>query len=480
MTQETFAQHAPALRRAGWAVLPSEGKSPLRKGFNKWRYPPGEKTVEQWARRAPDADIVIVAGLCETGKGHRGVIVVDCDDETAVSRASELFGETPGRVRTRRGEHRYFRADGADLGTLSSLRAYGLEIDLKHGQHGAAIVAAPPSPHEKDRGFCYTWEHCGPDVLKALPPFRAAGLSAFLEKQKPTETAKPAFLGKERSRRLWLNRQLAKHAGFFDGEDAELLNSVLDKARQFNQSLAELGIEPLDDKEVMRVSRQIAKDVQNGKLVRCLGRRATSISDADETRLLGSHQNGPDAFIMLQLFRQEHEARCKRGETFAICIKAMVESGVLAAWGRYRYRQARDLLLQWGFIREVSPAQFRKAAQYELVPRVQTPSLATAPHAGTAPEGLPLRRAGRQESSIGANPCAPVSVSRAKPWAAAGVSKSTYYRRKKAKAAALADQQQHHYRAVPRVQKCARTTERKAACAKSRGAVMEGVSHALH
>jgi hypothetical protein len=81
----TFAEHAPAMRRAGWAVLPAAGKAPLREGFNKWKYAPGEKTVGEWAQKQPSADIVYVPGLCSTGRGRKGVIVVDCDDAEQAS-----------------------------------------------------------------------------------------------------------------------------------------------------------------------------------------------------------------------------------------------------------------------------------------------------------------------------------------------------------------------------------------------------------
>jgi hypothetical protein len=437
-------------------------------GFNKMQYAPGERQVEKWAARYPAADLVFVAGLCETGRGKQGVIVVDCDDETAVSRASKLFGETPGRVRTRRGEHRYFRDDGANLGTLSSLRAYGLNIDLKHGQHGAAIVAAPPSPHEKDRDFRYTWASCGPDVLKALPPFRASGLFDFLEKSRPAANlaqltanrAKAPFNARADSRGLWLNDQLVKHGPFFDGEAAELLNSVLDKARQLNESLAELGFEPLGDSEVLRRSKQIVQDIENGKIERRLARRATCTSDADEIRFLCSLANGADAFALLQLFRSEHAGKISRGETFAICIGAMARSRVMGSWSERKYREARDVLLQEGFIREIWPARWKRAAEYTLERRILTPSLAIAPLAGTTPGG------GRQGRYIGEQNARAVSVSQRQPWEAEGVSKSTYYRRRrKAKAATLANPQQQHDRVAPRapLKKSAYTSERTAA-----------------
>ena len=102
----TFADHAPRMQAAGWAVLPAAGKSPIRKGFNTWRFRPSAKIIDKWAKEAPDADIVYVPGLCATKLGKRSLIVVDPDDAEAIGQAEELFGDTPGKVRTRRGAHR--------------------------------------------------------------------------------------------------------------------------------------------------------------------------------------------------------------------------------------------------------------------------------------------------------------------------------------------------------------------------------------
>lgn len=428
MTQETFAENAPTLRRAGWAVLPSAGKSPMVSGFNKMRYAPGEQQVERWAAANPNADLVFIAGLSRSGAGRQGIIGVDCDDAEAIGWASCLFGETPGKVRTRRGEHHLFNADGVDLGTLSSLRKYGVNVDLKHGRAGAAILAAPPSPHEKEPGFRYSWKGCDPYVLRHLPPFPAAKLFAFLEKQKPTALAKPRFDARGDSRGLWLNDQLVKHGPFFDGTGGELLNSALDKAHQLNESLAGLGLEPLDDSEVVRRSRQVVNDIENGKIERRLGRRATCTSDADEVRHLCSLPNGTDAFALLQLLRAEHAGKSHRGETFAICVNAMAQSGVLSSWGVHKYRKARDVLLGEGFIREVSPAQYRQAAQFELLARILTPSLASVPLSGTVPGG------GRVDTLCSISE----SQSHGAPWVAEGIGRATWYRRK-AKAGASAE-----------------------------------------
>ena len=205
---QTFAEYGPEMRRAGWAVLPSAGKSPIRKGFNTWKAAPGPDIVSRWAKQDPAADIVYVPGLCQTGRGKRGVIVVDPDDDQAIEQAEEIFGPTPGKVRTRRGAHRLFDRAGIDLGNLTSLRPYGLNIDLKHGQRGAGIAAAPPSPHEKDRSFRYAWDSCDHTVIRDLPPFPIQALQKFLDKSPtPTKASGPGDEPRLRrdSRKLGIN-----------------------------------------------------------------------------------------------------------------------------------------------------------------------------------------------------------------------------------------------------------------------------------
>jgi hypothetical protein len=140
--------------------------------------------------------------------------------------------------------------------------------------------------------------------------------------------------------------------------------------------------------------------------------------------------------------RAEHGGRCKRGETFVLATSAMVQDRVLGSWSVRRYREARDLLLQESFIREVSPARSNRAAEYTLEPRVATPSLAIVPLASATGGG------GRQSSSIVEQnaPSVPVSHSQAEPWKAEGISRRTWYRRKArtAQTAELHSQQQQN------------------------------------
>lgn len=261
-----FAEHALELCRAGFAVVPAKGKAPIRRGFNRWPVRPSERTVVEWAERPSADDIVFVAGLC----GDNGIVAVDCDDADAIGQGEKLFGPTPGTVSTRRGEHCYYRADGQDLGKLSNLRPYGLNIDLKHGNGGAAIIAAPPTVHKKDAAFHYDWINCGPDVIRDFPPFSDKLLRDFLDKRAMSKAAS----GKQKGKSTEFSEE------FRDGSRKQELNDYLvrSKASMTFSTLPEhrMMIYPRSVMRPSKMRRSFKGPTQFGNSAtassRCLGR----------------------------------------------------------------------------------------------------------------------------------------------------------------------------------------------------------------
>ena len=132
--------------------------------------------MNNWIARFPYCNIAIVTTL-------RRIIAVRCNDETAICQADELFGDTPGRVRTPFGEDRYYRADGVDLGRRRSLRRYRRNIDLVHGSAG--LVLAPRSVDGEGTGFPHEWISGGLPALRELPVLPTNGLQKLLEKKEP-------------------------------------------------------------------------------------------------------------------------------------------------------------------------------------------------------------------------------------------------------------------------------------------------------
>ena len=374
---EVFAEHALELCRAGFAVIPAKGKAPIMRGFDRWSVRPSERTVSNWAEKNPDADIVFVAGLCETGKGRRGVIVVDSDDENAIGQSEELFGQTPLKSRTFRGEHLYFGDDGIGLGKIASLRPYGINIDLKHGQHGAAIIAAPPSAHEKDPAFHYAWENCGPDAIRDLPPFPHKVLQGFLDKRAKSKSLSANLESRQvdyseefrgGSRNLTLNDYLVSQVKFCD-----IFNELLDVARSWNDNLPKAGRKLLDDDKVIKWANTVWKQRENFQPM--LGRGGVARVPRDETdRLLQADpKHAGDALLLLARLRMDHTARVSRGKAFVLSERAMHAANSIPGWKLDAYRHSKRLLLQAGLLTCVSEFRNTKvgrcAAQFTFADR---------------------------------------------------------------------------------------------------------------
>jgi hypothetical protein len=358
-----FGRYGLPMRRAGFAVLPAVGKSPKMAGFSRWSSAPGPAAVEKWASRNPNADIVYVPGLSRTKRGGKPLIVLDGDDAEACARIEETFGPTPGMVATRRGRHFLYANPGISLGKVSSLKKFGINADLKHGN---SIVVAPPSLHEKDRGFAYRWDGCDETVIRDLPDFNVAAFTALVGGDKLERRGAELYAG---SRGLDLNRYLCSQAWACNGFD-----EMLDCAHSYNDDLADRGFPSLDADEVVARTRQAWKDLESGKLERWSGRASVARAHAAEIKeLCGLSKHGGDAFALLMLLRCEHQARVLRGETFKLATKAMAESSTLPGWTIERFRNAIKVLLAANFIKVpvagCNTRGGRKAAQYTLLSR---------------------------------------------------------------------------------------------------------------
>lgn len=341
----TFAAHAHQLRDAGLAVIPlaagdcadlgdRAGKKPLTTGFEKWKGRPSHKTIDGWAKKFPDANVGYVPGLS-------GLVAID-DDGGAGELIRETFGDTPGRIKSRRGAHYLYAKPKGMMPGVVDLRKFGINADLKHGN---TIAIAPPSSHRS--GHVYEWQDCGPEVLQDLPPFRVDLLQKLLDSRKqPSQDQKKADAGfRSGSRKMALNDHLAKNASWADSFD-----EVLDVAVSWNDDyLAKYGIDKLSEGEVMQIAAAVWKDLKAGKLERWHGRRSTVRTDLDEMHeLAGYGKDGTAAFMLLMKLRGEHGGRMARNETFALNQVAMAKAGTIPNWTRYDYEKARTVLLSAG------------------------------------------------------------------------------------------------------------------------------------
>jgi hypothetical protein len=134
----------------GWSVIPLDPNS--KKPSVRWEVyqtrRPTDAEVESWFEPNGTAGIGIVTGNVS------GIVVVDADDDDAVSFLAERFAEADGpgppMVKTSRGVHAYFRVpDGERIATIRGLLP---GIDLKAD---GSFVVAPPSVHPD--GHVYRW-----------------------------------------------------------------------------------------------------------------------------------------------------------------------------------------------------------------------------------------------------------------------------------------------------------------------------------
>jgi len=361
------------MQRAGFAVLPARGKQPIRKGYRKWRCAPGAEVVATWAEELPDADIVYVPGLSRAKPGGSGIVVLDADDEPASEQVLELFGHTPGKVRTRRGRHFLFRDPGFDFGKVSSLKAFGINADVKHGN---SIVVAPWSRHQKDRSLIYAWDGCDETVIRELPPFNGVALQRLIDSSRPeqveglvtqtgTQTS-PAL--RDGSRKLGLNDQLVAIVWSCSSE-----SELLEQAFKINNEIGRSDPRgPRTADQVMAVARAVWRDREIGKIEEWIGVKSKRKPRRIEFDLLNSidPKAAPLAWVLLDRLRDEHSARCRRGETFALTVKAMARAQIIPGWSWRQYYRASKLLLAAGLIEMVTEftqsGEGRLAAQYRL------------------------------------------------------------------------------------------------------------------
>lgn len=131
---DDFRNELARLVRAGFPLLPlgggAEGKAPLSRA---WAGP--KMTLSR-----------VLAPLYRTGSqvyGVRldGLAVIDCDDDSGdlVAAMEARFGQSPVHVKTPRGWHLYYRANGP----ATNLRGEGLPVDIKTGAR--AYVVGPLS-----------------------------------------------------------------------------------------------------------------------------------------------------------------------------------------------------------------------------------------------------------------------------------------------------------------------------------------------
>lgn len=355
MQKPVFGAHALAMLDLRLAVIPiGPGRKPYVSGFQRWRKRPGVTAISRWVEGHPQANIGVLPGLC-----GRGALVADCDTLEHAEAFQNLFGQSELRIRTNRGLHLWYRKESERL--PGNLRKYGLDVDFKTGTQ---IAIAPPSIHES--GHIYRLENCDWSALQCLRPIDIDALREYTGKSSSSEKWPLNTVPRDGSRGLSLNDHLVKRAWRFSTFD-----DMLADAHDFNAAtLDPRG--PIGDDELSQRAGAVWRDLQTGKIEKWEGADSMNKRHRFEIRRLCEldAKHGPDAYAMLLVLRDEHSARCRRDETFALSPEAMAGAGVMFGWTKERYRFSRDLLWRAGFVECVSKfvnsANGRSAAQFKL------------------------------------------------------------------------------------------------------------------
>ncbi|PHP27521.1 bifunctional DNA primase/polymerase [Limimaricola cinnabarinus] len=155
------SQQMAQLHGRGFSLLPlgkgADSKSPLL-GFSSAQRIPLARVLAPMHRIGSSCYGVRLGGLA--------VIDCDADDPALVADMEARFGASPVHVKTPRGRHLYYRADG---GTFPNLRGEGLPVDIKRGP--SSYVMGPGSVRPDGGEYVPAKGALGVD---ALPEIRLA------------------------------------------------------------------------------------------------------------------------------------------------------------------------------------------------------------------------------------------------------------------------------------------------------------------
>ena len=341
-----FPQFAPKYLDLGVSVLPCggvDGKKPLVCGYTTRRF--GASAIEKWSKEFPEANV----GLCP---GLNNLTVVDIDDIRIVGDCVQRFGDTPLKTRTpRNGVHLWYRNSGE---TCRNLRP-NLAVDIKAI---GGLVLLPPSANFQTG---HQWQFIDGDwtdlASQKLPSIKPGSIPLPTRSQDlPVKPVHEMRDGDGRNLRLF--NYLLGRASHIDSEEA-----LITEAFSFNQQFADT----MTENEVLRVVGSIMKYKREGSLFVKGCEPQSRVSKSERLAL----QDEPDALALLLIIRENHNARCLRGETFALSPTGMAAAAKkpgsqLPNWGHKRYAKARDRLLDCRMITLVKRHTRKHPSQYIL------------------------------------------------------------------------------------------------------------------
>jgi hypothetical protein len=317
---DDFRNELARLVRAGFPLLPlgggADGKAPL---LRSWAGP-----VLPLARvLAP----LYRAGSQVYGVRLDGLAVIDCDEDCGdlVAAMEARFGPSPVHVKTPRGRHLYYRANG----TAPNLRGEGLPVDIKTGPRAYAVGPLSQRPdgglYLPAKGFL------GKD---ALPPLRALrGPQRAVAGNARAETIPVG------QRHAELVREAVQMVEFVDS--AEELAANLEGVR--DDLCADAATMP--DSELRGIAKWAWECRLNNRIYR--GRDSAFSLHRSALDALRGWQNDTDAIGLYVLLVDLHGHA--PGKRFALDFKAMRSTG-LTRLSIPRLRAARRTLQTVGLL----------------------------------------------------------------------------------------------------------------------------------
>jgi Primase C terminal 1 (PriCT-1) len=308
-----FAEWQPRYAKYRVATFPVENKKPRISHWQKVGLP----ASAQLAMKFADAD----AFGFQCGKFNRITLIdIDSRDERIVGEAIKLFGESPIIWRTGSGNHAMpFRHNGESRRIKPIPQ---LPIDVL----GGGFAVAPPSMGSIGR---YEFLQGGLPDLDRLPVARSIG-QPEARKEDRKETSDRIHKGE---RNTTLFHYALEQAPYVDD-----LDTLMDVVRTRNIECEP----PLSDTEIVSIATSAWRYQEEGRNL--VGRGHAMVIDHGTFDTLMTE--GPDAWLLYSHLRRQHW-----GRDFVLS-KAMAPS---MRSGRPRWENARDSLIDLGFIRCIHP-----------------------------------------------------------------------------------------------------------------------------
>lgn len=315
-----FSEWQPRYAEHGVATFPVKDKRPRIRNWQKV----GLNGSSQLAMKFADADQF---GF-QCGERNRITLIdIDSREERVVAEAIKLFGKSPILWRTGSGNHAMpFRYNGE----ARKIRALPeLPIDVL----GGGFAVAPPSMGSTGRYEFLRGSLSDLDRLPIARPIKVDGPKTKNQNSDRSCKSEPADTIRKGERNDSLFHYALEQAPYVDD-----LDGLIDVVRTRNMDCEPL----LPDAEVMSIANSAWRYEQEGRNL--VGRgHAMVIDHGTFDRLISK---SPDAWLLYSHLLRQHWARD------FVLSKAMAPA---MHWGRPRWENARDTLVDLGFIHCIHP-----------------------------------------------------------------------------------------------------------------------------